>query len=221
MLPVYDQSDHIARVVEELTAALARVPQPHELILVPNGCHDDSEQVCARLGETHPGVLSWPLRAAGWGRAVRHGLAHARGDLLGYTNSARTNPDDLVLVLLYALAYEGVVVKANRKIRESAARRLGSLAYNLECRAFFDLPTWDINGTPKVFPRGFGRLLELTRDDDLIDAEFIVVCREAGYPLVEVPVISTRRFGGHSTTNVETALRLYWGAYRMWADRRP
>lgn len=164
--------------------------------------------------------MSRPLRAGGWGRAVRHGLAEARGDLIAYTNSARTQPDDVVLAFLYGLAYEGVVVKANRKIRESALRRFGSLAYNLECRALFDLPTWDINGTPKVFPRRFARLLELTRDDDLIDAEFTIVCRREGYPIVEVPVISTRRFGGRSTTNLATALRLYWGAVRMWADRR-
>ncbi len=207
-------------MVAELTVALARVPGPHELILVPNGCHDDSEAICARLAGTHPGVVSRPLSAGGWGRAVRHGLAGASGDLIGYTNSARTQPDDVVLAFLYALAYEGVVVKANRKIRESALRRLGSLAYNLECRAFFDLPTWDINGTPKVFPRRFARLLELTRDDDLIDAEFTIVCRREGYPIVEVPVISTRRFGGRSTTNLATALRLYWGAWRMRADRR-
>jgi hypothetical protein len=195
------------------------VPQPSELILVPNGCHDDSVAVCARLAGTIPGVLSRPLLASGWGRAVRHGLVHASGSLLAYSNSARANPEELVLVLLYALAYEGVVVKANRKIRESALRRLGSLAYNLECRALFDLPTWDINGTPKVFPRAFGRLLELTSDDDLIDAEFAVICRQEGYPVVEVPVISTRRHGGRSTTRLATAFRLYWGAYRMWAGR--
>ena len=44
-------------------------------------------------------------------------------------------------------------MKANRKIRDNWRRRLGSLLYNLECRALFDLANWDINGTPKVFPR--------------------------------------------------------------------
>ena len=47
------------------------------------------------------------------------------------------------------------VIKASRKIRENWKRRLGSLLYNLECRALFDLPYWDINGTPKVFGRHF------------------------------------------------------------------
>ena len=60
-----------------------------------------------------------------------------------------------------------VVIKANRKIRESWRRRMGYLLYNLECRALFDLSVWDINGTPKVFPRSFTALLNLARDDDL------------------------------------------------------
>ena len=92
--------------------------------------------------------------------------------MLCYTNSARTAPQDLALLLLYANINVDKVIKANRKIRESTFRRMGSLFYNLECRALFDLPYWDINGTPKVFPRKYSRLLELTRDDDMIDLEF-------------------------------------------------
>ncbi len=207
--------------MEDYESALQRVGQPHELILVPNGCRDDSVDLCAALCARHPGVRTHPLPRAGWGRAVRAGLAEAQGDLLCYTNSARTHPPDLVLLLLYATAYPGVVVKANRKIRESAFRRLGSLVFNLECRALFDLPTWDINGTPKVFPRSFGRLLTLSRDDDLIDTEFNVICRREGYPVIEVPIISTRRYGGRSTTNLRTAARLYWGALRLSRAGRP
>src|SRR5262249_40242750 len=115
-------------------------------------------------------------------------------------------------LLAYNLAYPDVVVKASRKVRDNWHRRLGSLIYNLECRALFDLAVWDINGTPKVFPRSFGRLLELTRNDDLLDAEFAVRCRSEGYPIVDVPVLSTQRHGGRSTTGYASAFRMYTGA---------
>ncbi len=215
ILPVHDQAGHIASVVEEYEAALARVAEPHEILLVENASRDGSAAVCRELASRIPALRTFHRDTPGWGGAVRQGLAEAKGDLLCYTNSARTAAGDLVLMLLYALAYPGVIVKANRKIRESWRRRLGSLLYNLECRALFDLPTWDINGTPKVFPRSFDRLLRLSRDDDLIDAEFNVVARRAGYPIVEVPIISTRRHGGRSTTNMRSAARLYWGAWRL------
>ena len=86
--------------------------------------------------------------------------------------------------------YPDVVVKANRKIRDNWRRRLGSLLYNLECRVLFDLPSGTSTARPKVFPRAFGKLLELRRDDDLIDAEFSVICRREGYPMFEVPASS-------------------------------
>jgi glycosyltransferase involved in cell wall biosynthesis len=184
VLPVRDQAGHIAEVVTEYIAALERSGMRWEIILVPNACRDESAAICARLAAEHAGVRSIVSELGGWGRAVRCGLREASGDLLSYTNSARTTAEELLLLLLYARTFPGVVVKANRKIREHWTRRLGSLAYNLECRALFDLSSWDVNGTPKVFPRAFQKLLALTRDDDLIDAEFSWICRRESYPMI-------------------------------------
>jgi glycosyltransferase involved in cell wall biosynthesis len=216
ILPVHNQADHLQAIVDEYEEALGRLQQPHELLLVENGSRDGSLALCEVLERQYPAVRALHSERGGWGRAVRLGLKEARGDLICYTNSARTTPQDLLLMLLYATAYPNVVVKANRKIREGARRRLGSLLYNIECRWLFDLANWDINGTPKVFPRAFGRLLALSRDDDLIDAEFSVICRREGYPMIEVPIFSTRRHGGTSTTNLRSAVKMYWGAYQLW-----
>ncbi len=218
VLPVYNQADHISEIVEGYEDALSRIAVPHELLLVVNGSRDDSLQVCCALGEKYPAVRVINEQKGGWGLAVKRGLKETKGDLLCYTNSARTTPQDLTLLLLYAIAYPGVVVKANRKIRESFKRRLGSLLYNLECRALFDLSNWDINGTPKIFPRTYEKLLALTKENDIIDAEFSAVCRHEDYRMLEVPIFSTRRHGGKSTTRYASAFRMYWGAYKLWRD---
>lgn len=220
ILPVHNQQEHIESVVRAYLAALGDVPAPCELILVTNACRDSSPEICDRLAAEDERVRHEPIEQAGWGAAVRAGIAVARGDLLCYTNSARTTPQILTLLLLYATVYPDVVVKANRRIRDSKRRRLGSLLYNLECRALFDLSVWDVNGTPKVFPRSFDRLLALERDDDLIDAEFVAVCREADYPVIEVPILATVRYGGRSTTGYGSAARMYAGALRLWRERR-
>ncbi|HMQ31712.1 MAG TPA: glycosyltransferase [Chloroflexaceae bacterium] len=216
ILPVYNQADHIEAVVHEYEAALAELPYPHELLLVVNGSRDRSLELCEALAARHPSVRVLHSVQGGWGLAVRLGLREAHGTILCYTNSARTSPQDLVLLLVYAIANPGVVIKANRKVREKWQRRLGSLLYNLECRALFDLSYWDINGTPKVFPATMPGLLALTRDDDLIDAEFNAICRRQGYPMLEVPIFSSRRYGGSSTTSYKSALRMYFGAYKLW-----
>jgi hypothetical protein len=196
-------------VIEGYLRELERLDGETELVLVPNACRDQSPEICCALAERHEAVRVVELEEGGWGRA------EARGDLLCYTNSARTQPSMLTLMLVYAAAYPNVVLKANRTIRDSFQRRVGSLLFNLECRALFDLPTMDVNGTPKVFPRSFSKLLELERDDDLIDVEFFVTCVREGYPLLEVPILATQRHGAESTTSYRSAVRLYTGAWRM------
>ncbi|MGH9319959.1 MAG: glycosyltransferase family 2 protein [Vicinamibacteria bacterium] len=220
VLPVHNQGDHVAGVVREYEASLARLPVPHEILLVVNGSSDSSIHECRELEKEHPSIRVLESVEGGWGRAVLLGLESARGDVLCYTNLARTRAEDLTLLLLYAFVHSDVVVKANRKIRDSVYRRFGSLLYNLECRALFDLSYWDINGTPKVFSRSLEKLLELTRKDDLVDLEFNVVCRREGYRVLEVPVFSNVRHGGRSTTSHGAALKLYLGALSMWRSHR-
>jgi glycosyltransferase involved in cell wall biosynthesis len=215
VLPVHNQADHLERIVRGYVDILEGESIPHEVLLVPNACSDGSTAVAERLANRVDVVRVVELREGGWGRAVKAGLAVATGDLLCYTNVARTTPQILLLLLLYARVYPDVVVKANRRIRDSRRRRLGSLLYNIECRALFDLAVWDVNGTPKVFPRSFQRLLELSRDDDLVDVEFNVVCRREGYPVVEIPILATVRQGGKSTTGYRSALKMYTGAFQL------
>jgi hypothetical protein len=156
-----------------------------------------------------------PVELGGWGRAVKAGLGAADGETLCYTNSARTSPQALAMMLAYSLAFDGVVLKANRRARDNLLRRLGSVIYNLECRALLNLATWDINGTPKIFPRSFGALLDLASEDDMIDAEFLAICSRESYPVVEVPILLTKRHGGKSTTNLGSAFAMYTGAWRV------
>lgn len=218
ILPVHNQADHVGEIVANYAKALSVVPGTYEIVLVTNACSDQSVEVCRQLAAENENVVCVDSNAGGWGLSVKLGLSHAKGDLLCYTNSARTTAEILTLTILYAKAFPAVVVKANRKVRDNWRRRLGSLIYNLECRAFFDLPVWDINGTPKVFPRSFTKLMDLNRADDLIDAEFNAICRMENYPIIEVPVLSTRRHGGKSTTNYGSAFKMYWGAFELWRE---
>ncbi len=216
VLPVQNQAGHIGAILEEHATVLSQLPFPFELLPVVNGPRrDESLEICRGLEARYPVIRTLSVERGGWGRAVRAGLSAAHGDLLCYANSARTTTKELVLMILYASVHADSVIKANRKIRDSWVRRLGSLLYNLECRALFDLPYWDINGTPKVFPRALTRLTELRRDDDLIDLEFNAICRKEEYTVIEVPIFSARRHSGRSTTGLKSAFRMYWGAFEL------
>ena len=53
------------------------------------------------------------------------------------------------MFVIYGIAHTEVVIKANRKIRDHVMRRFGSLLYNLQCRAQFDLPCGTSTERPK------------------------------------------------------------------------
>ena len=220
ILPVHNQADHIGKIVQEYEKELVRLKNPHEIILVVNASKDNSWEICQTLAQCYNSIRFIHSEQGGWGKAVKLGLKEARGELLCYTNSARTSPKELTLLLFYALVYPEIVIKANRNYRDTWYRRLGSLIFNLECRILLKLANWDINGTPKVFPRTCKKLLALTRDDDLIDAEFNVICQREGYHMLEVPIYSYQRLGGKTTTNFGSALKMYWGAYQLWLSLR-
>ncbi|MDD4899310.1 MAG: glycosyltransferase [Candidatus Omnitrophica bacterium] len=220
VLPVYFQADHIDKVVKEYDQILQRLRLQYEMILVVNGAGDESLKKCDNLAKEYANVQVVYIRQSGWGRAVRAGLKECKGDLVCYANSARTSAKDLLLILTYAIAYPDVVIKANRESRDSWQRRIGSWLYNIECRTLFNLPYWDINGTPKIFPRSFNKLLSLTANDDLIDLEFNLICRSENYPVIEVPIFYSKRQGGRSTTNYYSAFKLYLGAYKIWQEKR-
>lgn len=222
ILPIYNQADHIESLIEEYVANISQLNNSFELILVVNASKDQSYMICQALSQKIPQVRSIFLRESGWGRAVRVGLAEARGKIVCYTNSARTAPERLCLFLRYGLRNPDVVIKANRRRnKDTYIRRFGSLLYNVLCRLLFDLPMWDINGTPKVFPAPLIEQMNLQFDNDLIDLEFNVRCHQLNVEMLEVPAFFTPRHGGRSTTNLRSAAKLYWGAFRFWLQEHP
>ena len=200
--------------VQEYAVTLPELGSPAEIVLVGNGS-DEVDRLCRTLARDHPEIMRiCPEKSSGWGQAVRSGLRAAAGDVLAYTNAARTPPEALITALTYALGDEHVVVRTNRRTRDTLLQKLGSLAFNVECRLVLGVSSWDVNGTPKVFRRSHTRLLELRREDDLIDAEFTVVCERAGYPVVEVAQL-VRPDGGRRSVDLRTALRMYAGVYQL------
>jgi arabinofuranan 3-O-arabinosyltransferase len=218
VLPFYRQAGDVAEIVKRLQSQLFEIGLEHEFLLVPNGPDDGTRMSCTRIAATMRNANVVVTERAGWGAAVRAGIASASGDLICYTNSARTQPGDFQRAVIQALGSPDRIVKAVRPARESRVRRLGSLLFNIECNFLFNINSFDVNGTPKIFPKSFVGLSNLTRSDDLLDLEFMWVCRRFNYPIVEFPIAGTPRFSGRSTTDYMTALRLYWAAFRMWQD---
>lgn len=152
VLAVRNQADHIISVIDSYVATLALLDRPFEIIIVENESDDSSLQLCRELANRHASVSVIHNDRRGVGRAVRTGLAVAKGDALCYTNSAYTSAATLKGAIELYFKNQGCLVNTVRENRYPFKRRAGSYLFNVECRALFGFQTKDVNGTPKVFP---------------------------------------------------------------------
>jgi hypothetical protein len=211
IVPVDDPADSFGGVVDSYAGALAGLGKSFEILLVPSAGAATASEDAAR-GRDEVRVCEG---GGAWGRAVLAGLRAATGEALCYTNWERTSADVLTTMLRYALRNPDVVFRANRRTRDARVQRIGSLLFNLECRAVLRVTAWDVNGTPKVFSRRHSKLLELTREDGLVDAEFAWACEREGYPVAEIPIEAPSVLGRRSEADYPAALRLYAGVLAL------
>ena len=217
VLPCRNQADHIGTVLPRYIGPLEALGVSFELIVVPNASTDGTEDVVAEIARGDPRVRMAPNPAGGWGLSVRTGLDAARGEILAYTNTARTDPARLPdFIRRYRELGGRSLVKARREARHAPVREIGSLLYNLEARLCFGVRCGDVNGTPKVFSREFYRSLRLSAAGDLLDLELMAAAVRQRVPVDELPVRGFRRHGGKSSTTWKSALNMYGGALRLW-----
>ncbi len=216
ILPIYNQQDHVKVLLDDYSKALNDSGFSWELIFVINGSNDNSFDIAKQNAISQVNVHVFNINGSGWGRAVKFGIEKSTGKYICYTNSARTKVSDLINILKYATVNKDVIVKANRIIRESFIRRLGSVIYNFENRFFFKTPVWDVNGTPKVFPASILKSYDIWNDNDLIDAELIAKSFRDGHSIIEIPVRFTDRISGKSTTNLLSAFKMYIGLVKLY-----
>lgn len=215
ILPIYHQADQLEELIQQYVSGLKKLRSSFEIILVINGNDSASHTVGKKLLQKYPMVQIIFLKRSGWGLAVKTGIEHAKGNYICYTNSARTQISDLIAILKLAKHNPHVVIKATRILHINLLRRLGSTLYNIECRLLLHTPVWDVNGTPKVFPRKVAKKITFVSENDLIDAEFIAKCIWSAIPILEVPILFPERYGGKSTTKIFSAIKMYVGLFKI------
>jgi glycosyltransferase involved in cell wall biosynthesis len=220
VLPCRDQGDHIGPVIERYAGALEAIGRPFEIVVVPNACVDDTAAVVARVAARDPriGVVDNPK--GGWGLSVLCGLRASKGEVLCYTNSARTEPNDVVLLYELYVRSAPCVAKVRRVKRNNAKREIGSWLYNVEGRLLLGVECSDVNGTPKILSRSTYEQAKLVEEGDLIDMELLAKAHRAKIPVVELEVEGFSRHGGKSRTNWAAAYRMYAGVFRLRGSLR-
>lgn len=155
IIPAHNEAARISRMLAEYAIEFTDA----ELIVVLNGCTDETLQVVQGFSAAHRHIRIIEIAdALGKGGAIRAGMKLARGDIVGYVDADGSTPAREMRRLCGELRDDHGVI-ASRWLPRSVVsgrplkRRIASGAFNTLVRMFFGLPFADTQCGAKVFRR--------------------------------------------------------------------
>ncbi len=217
VMPAYNEEAILPLALEEAVAALDRLCERWELVVVDDGSTDRTPEILAEWSAREPRlrvVTQRPNR--GYTRALARGFAEASHAAIFYTD-ADAQFDLGEIERLYPHLAEADMVAGYRVGRKDPwIRLLTSAVYNrLQALVLGLRGVRDVNCAFKLFRRSFFDLVEIRSDGFLIDAELYARARRAGLTWIQVPVTHRPRERGSSTVRPGTVLETLRELWRL------
>ena len=134
VIPVYRSAEILPQLVQRLTAALAALESPYEIIFVEDCSPDDSWRVLTELQAVDPNhiVAVQLMRNFGQHNALMCGLRHAQGRFVVTLDDDLQHPPEEIPRLLEAAVREGcdLVYGVYERKRHAWGRNVGSSLIN-------------------------------------------------------------------------------------------
>lgn len=217
VLPAYNEAAVIAQAVGEAEAALGRLFEDYEVLVVDDGSVDETASVVAGLLPTapHTRLLRHGVNR-GYGAALRTGFEAARFPLVAFTD-ADCQFDLLDLGRLAALTTEYPIAVGYRHARQDPwRRRFLSRGFNLLTRTLCGTGVRDVDCALKVFRREvLAHILPDSRGF-FVNTEMLTRARLRGYAVTERPVTHRPRAGGESKVSVREVPRVFRTLLGFW-----
>ena len=204
----------VARALEVMPQLVSRF----EVIVVDDGSTDGTREACTELiSSHHPTVrLVAHSRNRGYGAAIRSGFAHARADLVFYTDA--DNQFDIAdLEHFLPLIGEYDLIIGFRVYRyDTVIRSALSWAYNRLMRVLFRVRVRDVDCAFKLFRREVLNKIVIESDDFFVDAELVAKARKWNFRLLEKGVRHYPRVAGETTVRPSDIPRTLRRIALMW-----
>jgi glycosyltransferase involved in cell wall biosynthesis len=202
--PVFNGAAFIEGSVREILRALEALGEPFELIVVDDGSRDGTADAVRRIEDPRVRLIAHPVNE-GKGNAITHGLAAARGRLVGWLDADLDIEPEVIVRAAHQFEREPVdaVIGSKRHgasaVDYPAIRRVYSAGFQLLVATLFRINVKDTQVGAKVFRR---ELIDVVRPLLLIkryafDLEVLAVGAEFGFTRVrEIPIELNYRFTG-------------------------
>lgn len=196
VIPVYDEAENVAPLMEALERHVCGGPFEHEIVFVDDGSTDGTAEALAQEHERHSCVKVVRLRRNfGQTAALAAGIAHADGAVIVTMDGDLQNDPEDISVLVSKLEEGYDIVSGWRQERHDAflSRKLPSLIANKLISRVSGIPLHDWGCTLKAYRR---EVLKQTPLYGELHRFIPAVAQVVGARVAELPVRHhPRRFG--------------------------
>ena len=209
VVPAYNEGEHLADVIAEMTDVLGRAGIDYEIVVVNNGSHDDTGAIIDRLAGNTLRIRAVHLaQNRKYSGGILAGLVEARGAVMGWAHAdGQADPKDVVRLYRAMREKKCELAKAIRKERHESPWRIvqGKIWYGIFQLLFWS-PYRDVNATPKLMTRRAAGILKLDSRDWFLDPEFVIKALRHKLPICEVETIWRSRRSGSTRAHLFTGL---------------
>ncbi len=217
ILPVRNEEEIIEKTIKNILFYLKGNTFKYEIIVVLNGCVDDTEHKVKALQVRNKSKIIILKSQPGYGYALKKGLKTARGKYITIFN---VDFYDLRMLDLIKVDLYGKDLVIGSKMahwssdKRPFARRLVSFMFNLYLKIFYSFKGSDTHGL-KIMKKEVvnGILKKCKTYGGIFDTEFVLRSQREGYRIIDVPVdiceVRKARFSNRLFSTPKDIYKLY------------
>lgn len=203
-MPSYRQEKTIIRDIKNIKKALDDLKIKYEILIIVDGLVDKTYEKASKLKGRHIKILGYQ-KNQGKGHAVRFGMMHAKGDVIGFIDAGMDiHPAGFKMLLSHMEWYNADVIVGSKlhpvsKVNYPLNRTIISWGYRLLTKTLFGFKIRDTQVGLKFFKKKVIKdvLPRLLVKNYAFDIELLAVSYALGYKRIfEAPV--KIKFGNNS-----------------------
>jgi glycosyltransferase involved in cell wall biosynthesis len=196
VVPSYKQAKTIVKDIKTIAKTLDDLDYDYELIVVIDGMEDDSYKKAIKLKSKKIKIIAYE-KNQGKGHAVRYGMMHAKGDVIGFIDAGMDiDPAGFKMLLNHMEWYNADVIVGSKlhpvsKVNYPLYRTVLSWGYRLLTVTLFGFKVRDTQVGLKFFKKKVVKdvLPRLLVKQYAFDIELLAVSYALGYKRIfEAPV---------------------------------
>lgn len=220
--PCYNEEANVENTTRAALAAVAKISDDYEVIIVNDGSRDRTGEIADRLAREHEHVRAVHNNPnLGYGGALQRGFRSATKDWVFYTDGDGQFDFNELPTLLPLLKEYDIASAYRIDRKDSALRKLNALCWTTLVNTLFWLWVRDIDCAFKIFPRKLFDEIEMKSTGALIDTEILARAKRLGYTIGQVGVHHLPRTAGTQTgANPKVILRAFKELLLLHSDIR-